>query len=89
MFNFRPVKNSHVFVTSVFEFFTCVTNRCEFVTRVTVCSERTRFTKHYNWPCQFAKKKKKKKSNLDSRYPSMPEPTGGLGAPLSLTPQAY
>ena len=28
-------------------------------------------------------------ANLDSRYPSMPEPTGGLGAPWSLAPQAF
>ena len=37
MSNFRRVKNSHVFVTFVktsFELFRCVTNKCEFFTRV-------------------------------------------------------
>ena len=37
MTNFRRVKNSHIFVTPVkisFEFYTCVTNTCEFFTRV-------------------------------------------------------
>ena len=37
MSNFRHVKNSHVFVIPVknsFEFFTCVTNTCEILTRM-------------------------------------------------------
>ena len=38
MSNFRRVRKSHVFVTPVknkFELFTCVTNTCEYFTRVT------------------------------------------------------
>ena len=37
----------------------------------------------------YIKKALKRVLNLDSHYPSMPEPTGWLGGPWSLAQQAY